>query len=547
MKTTIANLAFPRNRTLALLLLIWTAATAYNLFKPFHIDDTAYLLIAEWIENHPLRPMSGIVNWSGVDEPIFSINQPHLYFYVLALWGRLFGFNEVSLHFLQSFFVLACIFQFYYLADRLTKGSAVWATAMLVLGPAFFVEQNLMTDVPLLALWLTFFSAVIGGVGTSNQTTRYLVAALACCAALLIKYSSLVLCVLLFVSLLVERRWRQFWCLGIPIVIIVAWSAFNYWDFGRSHIFGRSVTGRGFWAISFLASAWISTLGSLTPLGLVTLKKLVSPKSMDYILPFSFVSLVFLAFFVALGVVTDGLSDLMLYVAFGSNGILMLIGFYQCSASLFPKIMGLMEESELEKFYLSMWIFGTFCFYCLFSPFMAARHVLLVIPAFLLLFCKTWPEAFDRQLKRFLLLMTIFVSGGLSISDWAFADFYRQEARNLSAALPKEATVWTSGHWGWQWYAGSQGFRQVDVLKDQIGLGDYLIIPHDVDHQDLAFPVPLQIVRHDKQISSPLAVICSTRPHRLYHSYPGQGSWSFSRKCNADSLTIYRVGFRQRQ
>jgi hypothetical protein len=38
---------------------IWLVVTAYNLYKPFHIDDTAHLIISSWITEHPLHPMSG--------------------------------------------------------------------------------------------------------------------------------------------------------------------------------------------------------------------------------------------------------------------------------------------------------------------------------------------------------------------------------------------------------------------------------------------------------------------------------------------------------
>ncbi len=55
----------------ALVLSLWAVATSVNLLKPFHIDDAAHLLIAEWIASNPLRPMSGMLNWGDIAEPIF--------------------------------------------------------------------------------------------------------------------------------------------------------------------------------------------------------------------------------------------------------------------------------------------------------------------------------------------------------------------------------------------------------------------------------------------------------------------------------------------
>jgi len=174
---------------------IWLVITLYNLFKPYHIDDTAHLEIARWIASHPLHPISGILNWSGIDEPIYRTNQPHLYFYLLAVWGSLFGFDEPAMHALQALFSLAAVFAFHRIAQRLAPANALWATGMLALGPAFMVDQNLMVDVPLLALWLVFFGALINGADADaeGQGRRFLIAGSACAAALLVKYCSLIL------------------------------------------------------------------------------------------------------------------------------------------------------------------------------------------------------------------------------------------------------------------------------------------------------------------------------------------------------------------
>ena len=143
------------------LIALWAIVTAYNLFKPYHIDDTAYLEIARWISAHPLHPMQGLLNWNDFYEPIYNLNQPHLYFYLLALWGGAFGYSEPAMHALQSLSALACILLFHRLARVLVGPLALWATAIVVLGPAFIVEQNLMVDVPLLATWLAFFNPLI--------------------------------------------------------------------------------------------------------------------------------------------------------------------------------------------------------------------------------------------------------------------------------------------------------------------------------------------------------------------------------------------------
>src|ERR1700746_2357057 len=75
------------------LLVLWACATAYNLLKPYHMDDTVHLEIARWISTHPLHPMSGLVYWDGIKKPIYQLNQPPLYFYLLAFWGGGVGYS----------------------------------------------------------------------------------------------------------------------------------------------------------------------------------------------------------------------------------------------------------------------------------------------------------------------------------------------------------------------------------------------------------------------------------------------------------------------
>lgn len=250
------------------LIALWTIVTAYNLFKPYHIDDTTHLEIARWISTHPLHPMRGLLNWGGREGPIYYLNQPHLYFYLLALWGRLFGYSEAAMHTLQSLAALACILLFHRLARVLVGPMALWATAIVVLGPAFVVEQNLMVDVPLLGTWLAFFYPLICRVASPYQHRRYAVAALACAAALLIKYSSLVLLVILCLSLLLERRRNQFWTALIPLAALAAWSLFNVFDYGGVHILGRS-NDESHDGLLNEVKAWVLALGALTPLGLI--------------------------------------------------------------------------------------------------------------------------------------------------------------------------------------------------------------------------------------------------------------------------------------
>ncbi|CAN0248786.1 unnamed protein product, partial [Phaeothamnion confervicola] len=407
---------------------MWAIVTAYNIFKPYHIDDTAHLEIARWIMAHPLHPMSGLLNWDGSEQPIFKTNQPHLYFYILALWGYLFGFSEPAMHALQAIPALACVLLFHRLARLYASPAAIWLTALLMLGPALVVEQNLMIDVPLLAVWLVFFSALIGDIDSNDQTKRYLIGSIACSAAILIKYSSLVLMAILVISLLFERRHRQAWTVLIPLAVLGLWSAFNYVDYGAVHIVNRPVDiARTPLMPLQLMMAWVLALGALTPLGIVAVA-IHSPRQANII--YSATSMIFVALvvLVASGTIPEEPANFLLMIGFFANSVAIWLGVGGRALRWIRQASRLhFDRRAAPMLYLLLWIFGTSLFYVMFAPFVAARHVLLIIPALLLLCGLAWGDLWDARAKVFAVSSTVILSICLCCSDWRFAAFYKSE------------------------------------------------------------------------------------------------------------------------
>jgi len=528
-------------RDWAVLLGLWLIVTACNLFKPYHIDDTAYLEIVRWIQAHPWHPLQGQLNWAGTLEPIYRLSQPHLYFYLLAVWAGLFGLSEPAMHAAQSLAAALCIVLFYRLCRLQQAGAALWATAMLVLGPAFIVEQNLMVDVPLLAAWLAFFTVLIGGVDDPRQNRRYVLAGVACAVALLIKYSSLVLLAILVVSLVIEHQRRRAWVVLIPLGSLLAWSVFNYFDYGGVHVLTRT---QGVHSLKLLIT-WPVGIGALTPLGWIALAQsgaLRRHRHGPLALYLSVAGgLAALALGVALGVVPEALSDRLLWLGFALNALLL------CRA-LAPSL-GLLAwlrsprrvpRAALPGIYVALWLAATSLFYVLFAPFMAARHALLVLPAILLGLLARWGESLPRAARLFGLALTVVVSAGLTLEDWHFAEFYRQEAATLSRTLPPAPRAWASGHWGWQWYAERHGFAELDVRASPLHSGELLLIAREADPQPPLQAVSLERLRTDTEAAS-WQPFCVGHNGGLY-AYRGllQTPWSFSRAC-VHHIDILRV------
>jgi len=527
------------------LLLLWAIVTAYNLLKPYHIDDTVHLEVARWISTHPLHPMSGLIYWDGIEKPIYQLNQPHLYFYLLAVWGGVFGYSEAAMHALQSLASLCCVLLFHRLARVVLGPLALWATAMLVVGPAFIVEQNLMVDVPLLATWLAFFNPLICDIGSPYQNRRYGLAALACAAALLIKYSSVTLLLILCLSLLVERRKAQAWAVLIPLAALGTWSLFNFLDYGGVHVASREASYIDSWSLQLQeAVAWVLALGALTPLGLIAVihsrqEPIRAERAIYGIISVGFAAVIFA---VACGVLSSWRSDRLLWMVFFANGALIYL-------ALVPDALGL-AFSQLwrpqvarvfgPRIYLVLWVFGTTAFYVRFAHFIAARHVLLILPALTLLLVSRWGSSLTRRCKQFGLALTVVVSAGLCLSDWRFAEFYKLEAAKLAQSLSTTGNVWASGHWGWQWYATQNGFREVDARSSHLRPGDYLVVADDIDHERLKVPPLMRLVRTDTQGGSLLNLFCTGRPARFYSLYYKVAPWSLSRDC-VNHVTVFQI------
>lgn len=539
--------AAPFARPWPWLIALWVVVTLANLWKPFQLDDTAHLEIARWIAGHPTRPMSGPLNWVGLVEPIHRTNQPHLFFYLMAGWGRLFGWTEMAMHALQALAAGACVVLLHRIAQRIVPDHALWVTAIVVLSPAFVVSQNMMGDVPLLALWLWFFDALLDPAPSGGRTRRYLIAAIACTAAILTKYSSLALLPILAAVPMIERRWRSIWVIAVPLAGIAAWSAFNVWDYGGIHIAQRNGGSSDALRPFKFIIAWGLILGGVSPIGLaITSRWSFSVRGKVSLFVVAGTALAALAVLVAMGIIAEPFADRVLWVAFAVNGLLIALTLVRPLAMLtrtaFAGLGGL--QAQAVPVVLALWVFGAGAFYVLFPAFSAVRHVLTVLPGLTLLACLSYPEALTRPVKVAALTFMVPITMAVSLADYRFADFYRNQSTRIAAALspqlPAGGTIWTSGHWGWQWYAERAGMQEIDYRRSVPRPGDFYIEAIDVDHQFPTQRLALARVAKIAQHSHPLNPFCTARPDHFYRSGSRFGPWSLSRACE-ERLLVYRV------
>ena len=81
-------------------------------------------------------------------------------------------------------------------------------------------------------------------------------------------------------------------------------------------------------------------------------------------------------------------------------------------------------------------------------------------------------------------MVTLFLGVAIGVSDWHYAEFYKQKAAEIKELrLPNR--TWAVGHWGWQWYATRNGMKVYERDSNQVAVGDFLIIPKNVARQDV--------------------------------------------------------------
>jgi len=473
-----------RGRDWALVLVLFAFATAWNLTKAYHIDDPVYIDMAQWIAVHPLHPMRGTVFWGDEVATIDGVNQPHLYFYAMAAWGSVFGWNEVSMHSLMALFALAAIVLMYRLARIVLPGRAALATSLVAASPAFVVGQNTMVDVPALVFWLLFFVILLDG-NEGDSRRRYVRAGLACGAAILIKYTGLVLLPALVLDGLLRRRTEAAYGVAVALAIVLLWCGFNYWDYGGIHMLTR-MDARGLWNVLDPAK-WVLCLGAAAPFSFALAGAWLGRRERALARAARLALAAALAAFLVLivgsvrGAVGMESSDLAFAAFFVVSGSIALA----LAIHGLPRLRAPLEPEAVARWMLAYWVLGAAAFIVLLAPFVAMRHVLLALPAVVLLALIALPRRTGAFWRAAALVSTFAWSSIVASADRWYAGIYRDEAKRLREALPASSRVWTTGHWGWQWYAQENGMIEIVPDRSRPAVGDFIVYPVQVHRQPL--------------------------------------------------------------
>jgi hypothetical protein len=176
-------------------------------------------------------------------------------------------------------------------------------------------------------------------------------------------------------------------------------------------------------------------------------------------------------------------------------------------------------------------------FIIFFAPFIATRHILLIIPFILILFHSQNIEI-SKINKSLGIVISVVLCVTIVNADYTYASYYKHQAKEIATSVT--GNKYTIGHWGWQWYARQNGMKIYDKQSDSLQLNDLIIVPKDIAKQGIAENLELTLME---------TIIPSNNSHNpfsvsnhgsFYNSFIDKPVWTFSSQ-PLDSLCVYKV------
>lgn len=499
----------PTGRELAVLILLPAVMLLPFLNKAYHVDDPLFVWTAQHLLEEPVNFYGFNTNWSYTETPIFEIMQnPPLLSYYLAPFGWLFGWGEPILHLAMLLPTVLASLGAYHVARRFCRRPMLAALIMIV-SPAFLVSSSqVMSDVPMVALWLWaihFWCVALD----RNSMAHAVFAALLVTAAVLTKYFAMSLIPLLTAYTLLhgKERMRLLGAWLAPAVILLGYEFMTNRLYGRGLLFdagsyarfyradeGATLHGKTFNVIVFTGACLAPALLFLPWLwrarrafalaglfiGLVTLVQVLFPeRSM-------------------LGVVFQLNFDEPGRGVYGSHSaapswheklqwsLWLFAGLHVIALIL----LDLARNRDRQSLFLTLWFGGTM-FFCAYVNHMVNARVILPLALAVGIVAARQLDLRHLSPPRALwhwrapLVPACALALLLTYVDYALAGSARQAARDIMSR-EHAGRVWFSGHSGFQYYMEELGARSIDRQRSIAVHDDSYVLP-----SNNWFPIPV--------------------------------------------------------
>ena len=413
-----------------------------------------------------------------------AMENPPLASYYLALAARIFGWNEIGLHFAFLLPALAVVLGTRRLARNFCQPPVLAALAMLFT-PVFMVSSlTVMCDVPMLAFWVWAVVFWVGGDG-AKKSWEIIVAGWLIALAEMTKYYGAGLIPLLAAYSLTSRRraeqWTQF--LLIPLAVLCAYQYVTQAAYGYSLLYRAmqyTSSSRAFFGLSktHLCLTALAFTGGCLAVAIFFAPLLWRPRMLAtfaggavLIAITLFLDRAMWEKYVGLQVAARTTAEIHFVLWRPAVCVCWL-----CRCDHRPR--------DARSWLLGLWVLGTFLFTAFFNWSVNARSILPMAPAVGILIVRRLERTIlaDRNIWLRGVLPCLAASAALALlverSDFLLAAAVRQTAQDVCANCESpDRTLWFQGHWGFQYYMQDGGAYPFDKKHSFLKPGDNFALP----------------------------------------------------------------------
>ena len=445
--------------------------------KAYHIDEPAYLAIAQQILKDPFHPLSFDYNWFGTSTPMCVVNAfPTIFPYLLALALRLTGGVEwlTRLAFLP--FDLMAAWALYALAARVLR-RPLGPTLIILAGPAYLINmQYLMPDKMIAAFGLAGLACFLRALDEDRPAWTILAGTLMA-AALMCKFTAIFV---LLVALAAGRgrrswSWLALFCglTAAPLALALAGeisragggTAENVWHILRYIVTsGREFPGRLRALLAFTGGCGLVTMA--WPLLVLRRRR----RWGLWLLAAGVAVLVLFCPFLDLSEVVR--RERLLGIVF-SFGALISLSVFRCRL-----VRGHPFGGFLTAWAAVVLVLQLFFYWSIVTRYVAFLIMPIVLAQAAVLEARLAPQTLRRTYA--VGFAAVFVlSLALAQVDYRYAGVQKETARMVAERF-RGRRIWFTGHWGFQYYMEKAGASQIDELSggwQALRPGDIAVIP----------------------------------------------------------------------
>lgn len=531
--------------------------------KAYHIDDTAFLYVADQIARDPIRPYSFQLEWLSDTKSGTEIFDTPLVPYYVALISWIFTRSEFVLHTSFIIFHIIAGLSFYFIAKKFIKKPLI-ATLILLSTTTFLVSSHsVMLDVPMLSLFLLAVVLFIYGVDKDRHSFLFFGSIIAG-FAYLAKPNGIILIPLLSLYCFLNKKSKYILYQIIPIIFISLFAVHNY-------LFEDKILIASY--IPFLSGAKQSSLGVLIAFIFSNLSYIGGATIFSLFLVFPFILKKKNYKFLGISILISLLISLILFkisstfISGKYNLLQISLFFIFVSVSIFFILIVLLENYsnvklgilnlfklskkryDRNQFFIFVWFVGIFLLNSIISG-GAVRYNTLFLPPMILIYFNLLEKyciKFKINLKKlsiYILILTLLVGLFAAFADFEYAATYRDLTYTKAHIYKTESNVvHFVGGAGFQYYMTDQGYRM--LLKDDNSpkQGDYIIKANNAFPRKILPELKdrLELVDTIEYKGTIPIRIQNTDAHAGFYSYPG-GFLPFSiSRSNVETFEVYFV------